>query len=925
LSAFARAIARNPRVWLASLFAVTVFAIAGIGRLTFDSSLRSLTVADDPERKFHEEVEATFGQEEIGVLAVVLDGPYDAAALAALDKLTDAIGTIDGVARALSLTTAADAAADVVTPPRILPRGPITDATVAHVRERVAANPSYVPHLVAKDGHAVAVNVFFDRDLGEAEAARVDADISRVVEAYDGPGTIHFTGVIHIQARAVQLMRADLVRFLPLSLVCMMIVLWLAFRSFRAIVLPLVSITLGVGELLGVMGWLGVPITLATLVLPSLLLVIGGSYAVHVTAAVLEGEAEHEGSRLLEGVIHRVGLPVIVSAITTSIGFGSLAFHPIPAIATLGVFAAIGVALTTVGCLIGLPLAFMVLPARGRKATDAATAEQPALDAFSGLDRILLRIVDVAVRRRKLVYAIAAAIAVVSFVGALRVRVDTDVLAAFRESSDVRVAHEAIAEHLAGASPVSVVVKGTEPGYFKSVVALRRVKDLQQFIDELDGVDATVSIVNYLDALDLGLQSAGGDLTVDEHGEVVEKPAPPSFWDAPAAQLPQVLKLIELSKETFSGVVEPTFQRIRITVRTSLTSSRDVEQLADEIETYASNMFPAGVEARATGNLVVVSALSDRVLIGQVQSVAFAFGVIFLLVTVMFLSARVGFAAMIPNVLPVIVFFGVMGWARVELNLATSIIASLALGIAVDDTIHFMARLNRLVKTARSQHEALLETMRAVGRAVVATTLTLTAGFFVMVLSEFVIISQFGWLSAFTLLVALVTNIVLLPALLATVSVISVWDLVAFRLGPSPHLTIPLFHDLGRFAVRLVVLLGTLKNFERGQPIVRKGDPGHEMYLVVNGRADVLGDDGQTVLATLARGDVFGEMALLRSATRVADVVARETVETLVIDEAFLKRLRVRYPRIASRFFINIARILSDRLERANRRRELAS
>jgi predicted RND superfamily exporter protein len=923
LSAFARVIARNPRAWLAGLFAITLLAIAGIGRLTFDSSLRSLTVADDPERKFHEEVEATFGQEEIGVLAVVLDAPYDAAALTALDKLTDSIGAIDGVARALSLSTAADAAADVVTPPRLLPRGPITDATVAHVRERVAANPSYVPHLVAKDDRAVAVNVFFDRDLDENAAARVDAEISRLVEAYDGPGSLYFTGAIHIQARAVQLMRTDLVRFLPLSLACMMVVLWLAFRSFRAIVLPLASITLGVGELLGVMGWLGEPITLATLVL--LLLVIGGSYAVHVTAAVLEGEAEREGNRLLEGVMHRVGLPVLVSAITTSIGFGSLAFHPIPAIATLGVYAAIGVALTTLGCLVGLPLAFMALPARERKVTDAAPVAQPALDAFSGLDRILLRVVDFAVRRRRLVYAIAAAIAVVSFVGALRVRVDTDILSAFRDSSDVRVAHEAIAKHLAGASPVSVVVKGTEPGYFKSVIALRRVKDLQDFIDEIDGVDATLSIVNYLDALDLGLQSAGGDLTVDEHGEVVEKPAPPSFWDAPAAQLPEILKLIELSKETFSGVVEPTFQRIRVTVRTSLTSSRDVEQLADEIETYASNMFPAGVEARATGNLVVVSALSERVLIGQVQSVAFAFGVIFLLVTIMFLSARVGFAAMIPNVLPVIVFFGVMGWARVELNLATSIIASLALGIAVDDTIHFMARLNRLVKTARSQHEALLETMRAVGRAVVATTLTLTAGFFVMVLSEFVIISQFGWLSAFTLLVALVTNIALLPALLATVSVISVWDLVAFRLGPSPHLTIPLFHGLGRFAVRLVVLLGTLKNFERGQPIVRKGEPGHEMYLVVNGRADVLGNDGETVLATLARGDVFGEMALLRSATRVADVVARETVETLVIDEAFLKRLRVRYPRIASRFFINIARILSDRLERANRRREQAS
>jgi hypothetical protein len=348
--------------------------------------------------------------------------------------------------------------------------------------------------------------------------------------------------------------------------------------------------------------------------------------------------------------------------------------------------------------------------------------------------------------------------------------------------------------------------------------------------------------------------------------------------------------------------------------------SNEVVRLAKEIESYARTMFPPGVDVHTTGNLVVVSSISEGVLIGQVQSIGIAFGVIFVVLAIMFLSTRVGFAAMIPNALPVLIFFGVMGWSGVELNLATSIIAAVALGIAVDDTIHCMARLNTQVKTAQTQRAALLGTMVAVGRRVVAATLTLTAGFLVLSLSEFAIIGDFGWLSAMTMLVALATNLVLLPAILATVPVISVWDLVAFRLGESPHLTIPLFQGLGRLAVRLVVLLGTLRNFERGQAIVRRGEPGHEMYLVITGRADVLGDDGQSVIATLARGDVFGEMALLRSSPRVADVVAREPVEALVIDEAFLKRLRNRYPRVASRFFINIARILSDRLERANRR-----
>jgi predicted RND superfamily exporter protein len=904
------------------MIAITTLATAGIGRLRFDGSLASMTVRDDPERVFHEQTEATFGQEEIGVIALVVDDAYTVEVLSALQTLTTAVGRVPGVARALSLATASDVAADVLTPPPLMPRGPVTDATIRRLRERVPANPSYVPHLIARDGGAVAINVFFEKSLDPAAAARVDADISRLVQDYSGPGAIYFTGVSHIQARAVQSMRADLVRFLPLSLLCMMLVLWLTFHSFRALVLPLISISLGVAELLGVMGWLGTPITLATLVLPSLLLVIGGSYAVHMTAVVLERE-EKDGHLSIEAVLHQVGLPILVSAVTTAIGFGSLAFHPIPAIATLGLFAAIGVALTTLGVLVGLPLTFAALPARPR---DRGRHTDWAMDAAgSAVDRVVAAAARLGIDRRRWIYAIAAASAVIAVTGAVRVRVDTNLLSAFRASSDVREAHRVIAERLAGASPISIVITGPEPDYFKSIVALRRLKDIQQFIQELEGVDATISILDYLDAIDRGLQASGGELEVGPDGELKEKAARKSIWDDPVHQLPEVLEVVGLSKETFAGVVDAKFQRIRITARTSIMGSNEVVRLAREIEQYARAMFPPGVDVHTTGNLVVVSSISEGVLIGQVQSIGIAFGVIFIVLAIMFLSTRVGFAAMIPNVLPVVIFFGVMGWSGVELNLATSIIAAVALGIAVDDTIHCMARLNTQVKTAQTQREALLGTMVAVGRRVVAATLTLTAGFLVLSLSEFAIIGDFGWLSAMTMLVALATNLVLLPAILATVPVISVWDLVATRLGESPHLTIPLFHGLGGLAVRLVVLLGTLRTFERGQAIVRRGEPGHEMYLVITGRADVLTADGQSVIATLNRGDVFGEMALLRASPRVADVIAQEPVEALVIDEAFLKRLRNRYPRVASRFFINIARILSDRLERANRRLALAS
>ncbi len=905
---------------MAALVLITAVAAGGIAKLRFDSSLSALTDPNDSALAFHKKAVEIFGDEEIGVLALLADDVYTPEVLTALRSLTGALAAIDGVARTVSLTNVKDPVADVFDPPPLLPDGPVRAKDMARLRERVHANPLYVPHLVAADGRAAAVNVIFGLvALGAEGEARVDNEVAAILAGYDGPGKIYYTGISHIRVRSVRLMREDLLRFLPLSLAAMMVVLWLTFRSLRAVALPLVSQAFAVVVLLGLMGTLGASITLPTLVLPSLLLVIGASYAIHVTTAYLEAErAGVRGRALMEGVLKRVGLPVVVSAFTTAVGFGSLAIHPIPAIAGLGEFAVLGIAIAAGGCLLGLPLAFLSLPTRR---IDAGLTETDS-GLLRRLDALVVHAGTWAIDNRRAVFAIATALLVVSVVGAMRIRVDTDFLKAFRPSSDVRVAHRAVTESLAGPNVVSVVITGLRPGYFRDVTSLRRVKDFQDFVATLENVSASISLVDYLEAIDSGLQASDGGIVLDQAGRPVEAPSPPSFWDAPGEQLPAVLEFVALTPKTFSGLVDSDFQRLNITVRTEVSGSRETAALVEQVEAYADAMLPAGVVTRATGPLVVASHVADQVIGGQVESVGVAFSVIFLALSIMFLSLRVGLAAMIPNLLPVVAFFGIMGWFRVELNLATSIIAAVALGIGVDDTIHYMAQLNRVVKTTDTQREALIMTLALVGRPIVTTSLTLTAGFLVMVMSGFSVITAFGALSAITMMIALVANLVLLPAILATVPVISVWDLVSSRLGQAPHKTIPLFDGLGRLAVRLIVLLGNLRTFETGSIIMKRGEPGNEMYLLLGGEAEVqVSAAGVTrPLAELARGDVFGEMGLLRSSMRTADVVALSDVEVLVINEAFLRRLRQRYPRFASRFFLNIARILSDRLEAANRR-----
>src|SRR5439155_66129 len=218
--------------------------------------------------------------------------------------------------------------------------------------------------------------------------------------------------------------------------------------------------------------------------------------------------------------------------------------------------------------------------------------------------------------------------------------------------------------------------------------------------------------------------------------------------------------------------------------------------------------FPAEIPVNLTGTLVLLTGTASDIVAGQIKSLTLALGIIFLVMTAMFLSAKIGFFAILPNVVPIVIFFGVMGWLGIYLNLGTSLIAAIALGIAVDSTIHYMARLNLELRGETDQAAAIVRTLRTVGVPIVYTTIALFFGFLTFTLSSFVPIQNFGILAGVTMATALGANLVLLPALLATTKIITLWDLLGVKLGDDPARTIPLFAGLRPSQARIVVLMG---------------------------------------------------------------------------------------------------------------------
>ena len=908
---------RHPRPVVAATLLVTAIMGVFASRLRFESALDNVLPAGDPAVAFYQQVRQQFGSDDVGVVGVLADNVFAPATLATIARLTAALGALPGVHSVLSITNMKDVAADVFNPPPLLPRIPPTPEDVEALKAKLAAVPLYRENLISADGRGAAINVVFE-PMSDAHYVDLDLDrrIADVLAAEEGPVRLYYTGASHVKQAAVQLMRHDLAFFTPIALGVVIVSLWLSFRTKRGVIVPLAAVSIALVCTLGVLVLSGRAITIGTFVLPPLLLVVGSSYAIHVMARYYE-QAEQSTDRqtVVQEGFARVWLPLSISVLTTVIGFGALMVNRIPAIWELGAFAVVGVLVLGVICLTFLPALLALMPVErvARRARDGS----PALSGMLG------RLAHVVACSPWHVWAIAGGLAVFALFGMRRIEVDSDFMNYFGQRSKVRQANRIINREIVGSNPFYVVVEGPEAGALRQWVNLWLVKDLQQYLRTLPGITSSISIVDYLELLESGLNtSGGGDLVIDEHGNPVPAPRPRPFWED-RAQLEPVLKMVSQSPETFSSVVTPDFKAASILVRTTLSGSRAIEETLTRIREYVANRFPAELRVRLTGNLVLLSGTTSEIVAGQVKSLALALSVIFVVLSLMFLSVRIGLLAILPNVFPILLFFGVMGWLGIDLNLGTSLIAAIVLGIAVDSTIHYMARLNRELRGETDQQAAITRTIQRVGAPIIYATGALCAGFLVFALSSFIPIQDFGRLSSVAMAASLSACLVLLPSLLASFKIITLWDLLGVKLGDDPQDTIPLFAGLRPSQARVVVLMGDLRRFAPGQTIVHQGERGDEMFVLIKGKADVWleSEQGRHRIAEMRRGDVFGEMGLVRGGTeRSADVLAANEVEALAVDERFLQRIQRRYPRIASKVLLNLSRILSDRLERANER-----
>jgi len=380
-----------------------------------------------------------------------------------------------------------------------------------------------------------------------------------------------------------------------------------------------------------------------------------------------------------------------------------------------------------------------------------------------------------------------------------------------------------------------------------------------------------------------------------------------------------------LGEDMLTRFMSSDFATANILLLTHISSPREFLRIRDELSAHVESDFSKDMTWDVTGLGMTIAVSSQLLTAGQIKSLSITMVLLFGIMYALFLSAKVGLIAIVPNIFPIIVNFGIMGWFGIELSMVTSLIASIAIGLAVDDTIHYLFRYNREFKIDLDEKRAIRDTLVHVGKPITFTTLTICVGFSILLFSSFKPTAVFGAMMVITSLAALVGDLILLPSLIQFVEVVTLWDLLRLKLGKEPPEGIPLFKGLSRTQVHYVIMAGSLVEIDRGQTLFRKGDPSESMYVVISGSMDILdevvdpitGENcGDPVLINrLKSGDVVGEMGFLRSVPRSATAVTTAPVELLQINWKMIRRLQWLYPPTAHHFFLNLLALICDRLD----------
>ena len=902
------------RPWLTLAFGALLTAVAaglcvdfasGSLRLKVDPAMERLLPAQDADRAVYERVREVFGDTDPVLLSVRFEqGVFQAANLAQVARIAEALRELPGVSEVFSLESAPNLIAvdDALEVSSFTAQAAVNPPAVPQLAAQLAANPIYGNTLISRDGQEAAFAISL-RGVDEATFRLNDYPARMVTTALElAPGaTVRVTGAPVIKRATADALLATLQFTLPAVFVVIALVLLFAFRDLRLVLAGAITVGVSLTGTMALLVLLDWPLQLLTALTPALVVTQGLCYCIHWLSDYTRHNDPHPPAVRAQNALKHAALPLLLNAITAVAGFLALLVTPLPAIHQFALLTAFGILLSMVATLTLLPALTLLLGCR-------ATRSNPLSSVY---DRIATVLAANSVKRRGLILGIALVLLATGGVLATKLESGTEFVRGFPEDSAVRQDYEAINAGYGGATVLTVLIETHVADALTDPALIAKVDDLARWLREQPEVGAVYSYVDLVKLLNASFTDGNlaDEAAAAPEGTALVEGVPPS-----AAAVKQLL--IFAGGEQVRQVLDAQYKTTAVVVRVTVDDARSLAAFADRVDARLAAL-PEPLKANLTGSSLLATRTADELGSGQWASVALTALLIWVILSIIFTSPRAAAVALLPNLVPVSIYYGLLQLTGIGLTPTTSIIASIVLGISVDDTIHYMVRFNKEARARGSEVEAVRHALASVLRPITLTMLALCLGFLVFTGADMESQVQFGLLAAFTLFLSWASDITLTPALASMVRIVTLWDILRLDLGHSPQHTIPLLSGLSLRQARTFALLSRLEKLPAGARVITEGDYARDMYVIVDGQVEawVERHDERKTLSTMGRGAVMGEAGYFGQ-RRTANIDALSPVRLLRFDSQDLERLRLRHPRIAATIFRNLNRIQAERIAR---------
>jgi predicted RND superfamily exporter protein len=723
-----------------------IIVLVLIGTLFFGNELKKLEIDadivrslpdDDADAKLLKKIGENFGSNNMGVIILETDNIYQPAVIEHIQLITNTLTEIDGISSVSSLTNIINIKGSEygieigkLVDEYELPK---TAEAFEKLRTNILNNPMYKGSIVSEDETASLIVFNIEND---GNVNLIAKEVINKTTALEIPEKLYYIGSPMLVTYISDLMRKDLTTLLPIAFLVIAIVLLLSFRSLSGVILPLLIAVISIVWSLGTMAFLGIKMSMISNNIPIIILAIGSAYTIHVINRVNKVRLEEQHSDTIKTALVYVFIPIMLAALTTIIGFISFIFGSyLDMIVDFGIFTALG---TLFACLLSIffvPAILSVLNFKNK------TSKAPKDDSFI-TNYLLQPLHQLIAKKPKTVLLIWLLLIGFSVANLFSIRRSVDIQEYFKRDNPTRLAEQIMVEKFGGTKPIFVYFKGN----MQSPAVLKKMLETSAYMEESPEVYTSMSIAKLIDEINYNFTNSR---TFPQEIEQIEQ-----LWFLLDGN--EVLPRF-VNEELTEGIIISKFKS---------PDNKSKIEFAKYMNRFIAENSTEECQIQITGMPFVDITMDQSLINSQFGSIAIAIFFVIVLVGGILRSLKSGFFAAIPIIATIILLFGFMGLTGISLNIATVLVASVALGIGIDYAIHIISHFKTSFKKNNDVYAAVQESILVSGKAIIINVVSVSAGFLVLVFSDMVPLQYFGLLIALSMVSSCLGALTLLPSLL---------------------------------------------------------------------------------------------------------------------------------------------------------------